>query len=252
MRFALDKKLRQGPFEILPSTLHARSARLSYGDLVLARDARLDYTMTMGASTHAQSPGMKRIRHVDARLQLSGTCAGPVDRRRRQRFPGLRQRPQRRAHRRRPVARQWRAGARRSPRLVRAHGHARRPARSASAAAAGACHGPGQRRRRARAGAAARRQQRLHRCRPAGRATRAAAHQRAAAGAPDLRHHRPALAFPHAGMDESRCCRPTAGCAWTGKPMSTRCCACARVGSSPAVAPTSPARRSRPTCSTPC
>lgn len=75
-RFALDKKLRQGPFEILPSTLHARSARLSYAGTVLARDARLDYTMTMGPSTHAQAPGFERVHFVDARLQLSGSAPG--------------------------------------------------------------------------------------------------------------------------------------------------------------------------------
>ncbi len=74
--FALDKKLRQGPFEILPSTLHARSARLSYDHTVLARDARLDYTMTMGPSTHAQAPGFQRVHFVDARLQLSGSAPG--------------------------------------------------------------------------------------------------------------------------------------------------------------------------------
>lgn len=75
-RFALDKKLRQGPFEILPSTLHARSARLSYDRTVLARDARLDYSMTMGPSTHAQAPGFERVHFVDARLQLSGSAPG--------------------------------------------------------------------------------------------------------------------------------------------------------------------------------
>ncbi|MEP6908182.1 MAG: hypothetical protein ABI858_09415, partial [Pseudoxanthomonas sp.] len=39
--FALGKQLRQGPFEILPSTLKARSARVSYDQTVLARDASL-------------------------------------------------------------------------------------------------------------------------------------------------------------------------------------------------------------------
>ncbi len=74
--FALDKTLRQGAFAILPSTLHARSARLSYGDTVLARDARLDYEMTMAPSTRAQAHGFKRVRFVDARLQLSGRAPG--------------------------------------------------------------------------------------------------------------------------------------------------------------------------------
>ncbi|RZA31672.1 MAG: hypothetical protein EOP92_29995, partial [Lysobacteraceae bacterium] len=74
--FALGKQLRQGPFEILPSTLHARSARVSYDDTVLARDARIDYTMTMAPSTHADAPGMERMLYVDARLQLSGRAPG--------------------------------------------------------------------------------------------------------------------------------------------------------------------------------
>ncbi|MEO8365116.1 MAG: hypothetical protein ABI538_02805 [Pseudoxanthomonas sp.] len=74
--FALGKTLRQGPFEILPSSLHARSARVSYGDTVLARRARLDFEMTMAPSTHAQAQGMARVRFVDARLQLSGRAPG--------------------------------------------------------------------------------------------------------------------------------------------------------------------------------
>lgn len=74
--FALEKTLRQGPFEILPSSLHARSARLSYGDTVLARDAKLDYEMSMAPSTSAQAPGFKRMAYVDARLQLSGRAPG--------------------------------------------------------------------------------------------------------------------------------------------------------------------------------
>ena len=74
--FALDKTLRQGPFAILPSSLHARSARLSYDGTVLARDARLDYEMTMAPSTHAQAPGFKRMGYVDARLRLSGRAPG--------------------------------------------------------------------------------------------------------------------------------------------------------------------------------
>lgn len=74
--FALGKQLRQGPFEILPSTLKARSARVSYGDTVLATDAKLDYEMTMGPSTHAEAPGMERMHYVDARLRLSGRAPG--------------------------------------------------------------------------------------------------------------------------------------------------------------------------------
>ena len=74
--FALDKTLRQGRFAVLPSSLHARSARLSYDGTVLARDARLDYEMTMAPSTHAQAPGLKRMRYVDARLRLSGRAPG--------------------------------------------------------------------------------------------------------------------------------------------------------------------------------
>ena len=74
--FAFDKTLRGGAFGILPSSLHVRSARLAYGDTTLARDARIDYTMTMSPATHAQAPGFARVRYIDARLQLSGRAPG--------------------------------------------------------------------------------------------------------------------------------------------------------------------------------
>jgi len=73
---ALDKTLRQGAFAILPSSLHARSVRLSFDGTVFATQAKLDYEMTMAPSTHAQAPGLKRMRYVDARLQLAGRAPG--------------------------------------------------------------------------------------------------------------------------------------------------------------------------------
>ncbi|MEO6103538.1 MAG: hypothetical protein ABIP44_07870, partial [Pseudoxanthomonas sp.] len=76
VRYAMDKTLRQGEVAILPSTLTARSARVSYGDTVLVRDARLDYRMTMAAHTRAEAQGLERMRFVDARLQLAGVAPG--------------------------------------------------------------------------------------------------------------------------------------------------------------------------------
>lgn len=74
--FAFDKTLRGGPFEILPSTLTARSARLAFRDIVLATDARIDYAMAMAPNSRAQGTGLARVRFVDATLQLQGVAPG--------------------------------------------------------------------------------------------------------------------------------------------------------------------------------
>jgi hypothetical protein len=74
--FALDKTLRGGAFGILPSSLHVRAARMDLGGVTLARDARIDYTMTMAPNTYQQAHGFARVRFMDARLQLSGRAPG--------------------------------------------------------------------------------------------------------------------------------------------------------------------------------
>lgn len=74
--FAMNKILRGGKMEILPSTLTARSARITYGKSTLLRDARLDFTMTMAPNSHRQAQGFGRLRFIDARLQLSGQAPG--------------------------------------------------------------------------------------------------------------------------------------------------------------------------------
>ena len=74
--FAMDKELRGGEVAVRPSWLRMPAARLRHGDTVLAREARVDYSMTMAPHTRAQAQGFERVRFVDARLQLSGRAPG--------------------------------------------------------------------------------------------------------------------------------------------------------------------------------
>lgn len=74
--FAFDKTLRGGAFEILPSSLTARSARISHRKVVLATDARIDLGLTMAPNSREQGTGLARARFADATLKLQGVAPG--------------------------------------------------------------------------------------------------------------------------------------------------------------------------------
>ncbi len=74
--FAMDKTLRGGPMEILPSRLTLPAARVRKGDMVLARDAAFDLTFAMARSLPTTARGMEKLQLIDARLVLKGNAPG--------------------------------------------------------------------------------------------------------------------------------------------------------------------------------
>lgn len=74
--FALDKVLRGGTTEILPSRLVLPAARLRYDRQLIAEGASLALDLSMAPNTRAQAPGIEKLRYVDAHLTLNGRAPG--------------------------------------------------------------------------------------------------------------------------------------------------------------------------------
>jgi len=70
--FALDKELRGGPFELLPSSVRMPRARVRYRDEVLLEQAKLELEFALPRHLRTQAEGAAKVGIADARLRLDG------------------------------------------------------------------------------------------------------------------------------------------------------------------------------------
>lgn len=75
-RFAFDKALRGGPFEVRPSWLRVDGATARVGGRTLSRALDVDFDLVMAPHTRDQAAGLDKVGVADARLVMAGSTVG--------------------------------------------------------------------------------------------------------------------------------------------------------------------------------